>query len=229
MTTEADKGKLIYESSPESRLSRGVGILLFFVFVSGFFAAIFATILCPMPPNTSWIGYHWPDLLISGGILSGAFLTPTNFFGLRYVVYENGITLPVSFFYNMFRKDREGRFLPYDLILGYEFGLDDPVKSAKDRKKDVSVISIYFWDTANKKIMLAMFGQNLKDLEVVEENFLKKGVAPLPKNCPKCGKELLGFDYLYNRCEKCGTEIFKLPEGAKIMPWIERRREMRKR
>ena len=202
-----DTGKLIYESSPESKLSRIVGMLFFFVFVAGFFAAVFATILYSTPPNTSWIGYHWPDLLISGGILSGAFLVPPTFYGQRYVVYENGITLPVSFFYNLFWGNKEGDFVPYHLIMGYDKDFDDPNGTKKKKK---GAITIYFWDNKKKKIMMAMFGQYLKDVEIVEKNLLENGVKPVPKTCPNCGKKLLGFDYLNAKCLKCETEVFDM-------------------
>ncbi len=207
MRGEDNKGKLIYESSPASKPSRIAGILFFFVFFAGFFAAVFAIIFYPTPASASWLGYHWPDILISGGILSGAFLVPPTFFGMRCLLYENGITLPVSLFYNIFRRNKEGRFLPYGLIMGYDKDFDDPESEKKNKR---GAISIFYWDNMKKGIRMALFGQNLKDVEVVEENFLKNGVKPVPQACPNCGKKLLGFDYLKGKCQKCRTEIFDM-------------------
>ena len=190
-----------------SKASRMVGIGLFFLFIGGGFIFLFGIFMYPCPSNTSIMRYSAP--YITAGFLAflSAILVAKSFFGQTYRIYENGITLPVSLFYNIFRRNKEGRFIPYGLIMGYDKDFDDP-KSEKKNKR--GAISIFYWDSVKKGIRMAMFGQNLKDVQVVEENFLKNGVKPVPQACPNCGKKLLGFDYLEGKCLKCGTEIFDM-------------------
>ncbi|GEM_PF-3729993 len=207
-----DKGKFIHESSPESKASRTIGIGLFILFVVGGFVFLFGIFMYPCPPDKPIITYISPYIISAFLSFLSAFLIASNFFGLKYRAYENGVTLPVYFFYNLLtgRKDREGRFVPYKLILGYNRGLDDPVKDAKDPDKDV--IAVYYWNPEKKGIRMAIYGQNAEDVNVMEESFRRNGVMRVLKTCPNCGNKLLGMDYLAGKCKKCGSEIFDFSE-----------------
>ena len=231
MRGEENKGKLILISHPPSKIRV---ILSFAVFIFAF-GVVMPISIHGLISRLTVPGYYdlkavESYLLLIPLLVVFVLAMGVSMMQYTYRVYENGLTVMYPTFLNwLFHKNRkEGKFVRWEQMLGYIRDDGGDRKLRKLKQKGLDTIVLFYWNYENLAIRMEMFGENMKDVDVVERELIKHGVREVPQRCPRCGKELLGFDYLYNRCERCRTEIFKLPEGAKIMPWIERHREMRK-
>ena len=226
-----NKGKLILISHPPSKI-RVILSFALLAFIMGVAVPVYIWAFLTTPGvvrfslsrTIAYLGSIVVSMLI-------AFVIGVSMMQYGYRVYENGLTVMYPTFLNWLfhRNKKEGKFVRWEQMLGYIRDDGGDRKLRKLKQKGLDTIVLFYWNYEDLAIRMEMFGENMSDVDVVERELKRHGVREAPMRCPRCGKELLGFDYLYNRCETCGTEIFKLPEGAKIMPWIERHREMRKR
>ncbi len=223
------KGRLILISHAPSKirviLSSAVFIFAFGVAMPIFFHGLITRLIAPGNYNLRAIESYLVLILLT---VVFVFAMGISLMQNSYRVYENGLTLMYPNFLNwLFHNNKkEGKFVRWEQMLGY-VRLKSDEERAREKKDDGDVVTVFYWNYERFAISMEMFGEDLKDVDVVERELIKHGVRPAPRMCPGCGKKLLGFDYLYNRCENCRTEIFKLPDGAKIMPWVERHRKMK--
>ncbi len=215
-----EKGKLIAKSSPTSLKSKIPSVFMFSLMIFGGIVFTYAWFAYPIPSNLSFSEklYHIiARLTLIFASFLGSLVTPYYAWGLGFNIYENGLTVPYSNFFNwIFHKNRkEGQFIPYSEILGYigNEDLEDAKTHEKYLRKGKDAIMIFYWDRKRRKIRMTMYGENAEDVRILKDMFKRKGVKKLPRTCPNCGKKLLGFDFLENECRKCHYKIFEIPKN----------------
>ncbi len=210
-----EKGKLIRVSSPPPQGRMIIG--LYFFNFSIFFIA-YVLIYWYSHPVILSNGKDVYNIMI-GRIITiiaaffGAIYLPFYYWGQGFRIYERGVTLPYSNFFNWYHGyKKEGRFLPYWKILGYSTVLEDSEKlKRKWRKAERDGAFVVYWDDKKNRIRFTMYGVNEEDIKILKEQFRKNGVPKLPKVCPNCGRKLVGWDYLRGECLKCHHRLFEVP------------------
>ncbi len=211
-----EKGKLIRVSSPPPQGRVAVGLFYFYglIFFLTTFIIDWTCHLFSPPHGLDMSTYIIMRIIGILAIIFGTIYTPFYYWGQGFRIYERGVTLPYSNFFNWYHGyKKEGRFLPYWKILGYSTVLEDSRKLNKRKWKKAGRDGAFviYWDDKRRKIRFTMYGVNAEDIKTMKEQFQKNGVPKLPSRCPACGKELLGLDYLNNQCLRCHHRLFEVP------------------
>ena len=203
-----EKGKLIRVSSPPPRGRVSVGLFYFYGLIF-FVTGVILMIIYPTPFPKYWTG----NIILTIVTIFGIIYLPYYYWGQGFRIYERGVTLPYSNFFNWYHGyKKEGRFLPYWKILGYSTVLEDSEKlKRKWRKAERDGAFVVYWDDKKNRIRFTMYGVNEEDIKILKELFRKNGVPKLPKVCPNCGRKLVGWDYLRGECLKCHYKLFEVP------------------
>ena len=215
------KGKPIAKSSSPSKARIGIGFFFFIISVFAITAIIIDWMKYPLTPPTEDMSityYLTAHVVLILALIVEMVVAPYYAWGLGFNIYENGLTVPYSNFFNwIFHKNRkEGQFIPYSEILGYigNEDLEDAKTHEKYLRKGKDAIMIFYWDRKRRKIRMTMYGENAKDVRILKDMFKRKGVKKLPRTCPNCGKKMYGMDYLAGECLKCHYKIFEIPEDS---------------
>ena len=213
-----EKGKLIASSSRPSKARICIGFFFLIVSVFALTAIILDWMKYPLTPPTEDMSvsyYFIGHIVLILALIVEIVVAPYYAWGFGFNIYENGVTLPYSNLFNwiLHNNRKEVQFIPYSDILGYigNEDLENAETHEKYLKKGKDAIMIFYWERKRKKIRMTMYGENAKDVIILKEMFKRKGIEKLPKTCPNCGKELLGFDFLKNECGRCHHKIFDLP------------------
>ena len=133
------KGELLTKSTGLPILTTIRLLILFFLTEALFLAYLIDLIINPTLPSYSnqAEGYYQIAhiIIILAALLGMLYLLRTTYWH-TFSVYENGITLPYPALSNFlfFKNRKEGKFLPYEYILGY-LGVEDFKGGEKEHKR----------------------------------------------------------------------------------------------